>query len=40
MNMETTDEPRRKKKKCHGNRKDQRFRRKCRARGMNLQKIE
>ncbi|CAM4833933.1 unnamed protein product [Rotaria magnacalcarata] len=29
-----------KKKKCHGNRKDQRFRRKCRAKGMNSRKIE
>ncbi|CAF1197648.1 unnamed protein product, partial [Rotaria magnacalcarata] len=30
----------RKKKKCHGNRKDQRFRRKCRAKGMKSRKIE
>ncbi|CAF5216731.1 unnamed protein product, partial [Rotaria magnacalcarata] len=30
----------RKKKKCHGNRKDQRFRRKCRAKGMESRKIE
>ncbi|CAF1678614.1 unnamed protein product, partial [Rotaria magnacalcarata] len=29
-----------KKKKCHGNRKDQRFRRKCRAKGMKSRKIE
>jgi hypothetical protein len=29
-----------KKKKCHGNRKDQRFRRKCRVRGMNPREIE
>lgn len=29
-----------KKKKCHGNRRDQRFRRKCRARGMKSTKIE
>lgn len=29
-----------KKKKCHGNRKDQRFRKKWRARGMNTRKIE
>ncbi|CAM4846162.1 unnamed protein product [Rotaria magnacalcarata] len=29
-----------KKKKCHGNREDQRFRRKCRAKGMKSRKIE
>jgi hypothetical protein len=29
-----------KKKKRHGNRRDQRFRRKCRARGMETNKIE
>jgi hypothetical protein len=29
-----------KKKKCRGNRKDQRFRRKCRAEGMKSRKIE
>jgi DNA-binding transcriptional MerR regulator len=29
-----------KKKKCHGNRKDQCFRKKCRARGMNPRQIE
>ncbi|CAF3780799.1 unnamed protein product, partial [Rotaria sp. Silwood1] len=28
------------KKKCHGNRRDQRFRKKCRARGMGPEKIE
>ncbi|CAF2788571.1 unnamed protein product [Rotaria sp. Silwood2] len=28
------------RKKCHGNRKDQRFRKKCRARGMKLDQIE
>ncbi|CAF3028976.1 unnamed protein product, partial [Rotaria sp. Silwood2] len=28
------------KKKCHGNRKDQRFRKKCRVRGINPEKIE
>jgi hypothetical protein len=27
-------------KKCHGNRKDQRFRKKCRARGMKQAKID
>ncbi|CAF5187922.1 unnamed protein product [Rotaria magnacalcarata] len=30
----------RKKKKCHGNLKDQRFRRKCRAKGMKSRNIE
>jgi superfamily II helicase len=29
-----------KKKKCHGNRKDQRFRKRCRAQGINPRKIE
>ncbi|CAF5151865.1 unnamed protein product, partial [Rotaria magnacalcarata] len=29
-----------KKKKCHGSRKDQRFRRKCRAKDMKSRKIE
>ena len=28
------------RKRCHGNRKDQRFRKKCRARGMKPKKIE
>lgn len=28
------------RKKCHGNRKDQRFRKKCRVRGMRPEKIE
>ncbi|CAF4961173.1 unnamed protein product, partial [Rotaria socialis] len=39
VNM-TTVQNQRKKKKCHGNRKDQRFRRKCRAKGMKSRKIE
>ena len=32
--------PRQQRKQCHGNRKDQRFRNKCRARGMKSAKIK
>jgi hypothetical protein len=40
--MDVDDPPSqsRRKKKCHGNRKDQRFRKKCRKRGMKSARIE
>ena len=40
VDLPLLDQQNKKKRKCHGNRRDQRFRKKCRARGMKSVKIE
>jgi hypothetical protein len=47
MNVNNTNEQfdhqlrnQKQRKKCHGNRKDQRFRKKCRTRGMKSETVE